>query len=127
MTGPTFAVAKVAKTPVQAKVFVAILKAEGIDASVEGESLADEVAISRRLMNLAGVRVLVPADSLARAREVLEPIEIDEQELERQALAAAPEHAPGEAPMEPDPVGVGVGVWLAALAIVGGAAVYALC
>ena len=124
MTEPAFAVARVAATPVQAKVFVAMLRAEGIDAFVEGDSLADEVAISRRLMNLAGVRVLVPANSLARAREVLQPAEIDEHELERQALAAAPAGAPDETPAEPEPVGIAV--WLAAFAILASAAAYAL-
>ncbi|HEU4418148.1 MAG TPA: hypothetical protein VFT55_04370, partial [Planctomycetota bacterium] len=95
MDRPLSAVARVAATPDQAKVFVAMLQAEGIPAYVEGDMLADEVAASRRLMNLAGTRVLVPSASLERAREILGNTEVDPAELEKQALAAAdPEPMP---------------------------------
>ncbi|HZN38757.1 MAG TPA: hypothetical protein VFD82_08130 [Planctomycetota bacterium] len=95
MNRPLSAVARVAATPDQAKVFVAMLQAEGIPAYVEGDMLADEVAASRRLMNLAGTRVLVPSASLERAREILGTVEVDPAELEQQALAAAdPESLP---------------------------------
>jgi hypothetical protein len=85
---PIESVAKVAATPAQAKVFVALLQAEGIPARVEGDSLVDEFAASRRLMNLIGTRVMVPTASLDRAQEILQPVEVDAAELERQALAA---------------------------------------
>ncbi len=95
MSTPITSVVRTAATPVQASVFVALLRAEGIPATTDGESLTDEVAMSRRLMNTAGTRILVPTASLARAREVLDrdgspPVDLDE--LTAQALAAeAPE------------------------------------
>jgi len=90
VTTPIESVARIAQTPAQAKVFVAMLMAEGIPARVEGDSLADEYAASRRLLNLMGTRVMVPTQSLDRAREILQPVAIDPEELERQALAEAP-------------------------------------
>lgn len=94
MTTPIATQVRVAATPEQAKVFVALLRAEGIPAHVDGDSLADEFALSRRLMNLQGVRVMVPTASLERAREILATEAIDETELEQQALAAeAPERS----------------------------------
>lgn len=84
-------VARVANTPGEAKVLVALLQAEGIPAHVDGESLADEVAMSRRAMNLNGVRVLVPGSHLELAKEVLASTAVPDAELEAQALAAAPE------------------------------------
>lgn len=94
MTQPLATVARVASTPEQAKVFVALLQSEGIPAYVDGDSLTDEFAMSRRLMNLTSVRVMVPTASLERAREILTTGAIDEEELEQQALAsAAPEAA----------------------------------
>lgn len=88
MTWPIESVACIASTPAQAKVFVARLQAEGIPARVDGDSLVDEFAAARRLMNLMGTRVLVPTPSLAAARAILQPIDIDPGELERQAMAA---------------------------------------
>jgi hypothetical protein len=85
-------VVRIATSASQARVFVALLQAEGIPAHVEGDALADEVAVSRRLMNLNGVRVLVPQDAVDAAREILAASAIDERELEAQALSAdAPE------------------------------------
>lgn len=86
MTAP--AVARVATTPNEAKILVALLQAEGIPAHVDGESLADEVALSQRAMNLQGVRVIVPTSSLEQAREILADTAVPESELEAQALAA---------------------------------------
>ena len=100
MTQPIASLARVAATPEQAKIFVALLQADGIPASIEGDSLADEVAVSRRLLNLNGTRVMVPTSSLERAREILGGVQIDEEELTAQALAAdAPEHE--EPPSQP--------------------------
>jgi hypothetical protein len=94
MTRPLASVARVASTPEQAKVFVALLQSEGIPAHVDGDSLTDEFAMSRRLMNLTSVRVMVPTASLERAREILTTEAIDEDELEQQALASpSPEAA----------------------------------
>ena len=89
-------VVRTAATPAQAKVFVALLQAEGIPAHIDGDSLVDEFIMSRRLMNLTGVRVLVPADAAARAHEILRTTAVDEDELTQQALAEEPED-PGPA------------------------------
>jgi hypothetical protein len=97
MDKPLSSVVRVAASPEQAKIFVALLQAEGIPAYVEGDSLADEFATSRRLVNLIGTEVKVPTSSLERAREILTKVEIDPAELEQQALAAAD----GEAPVPP--------------------------
>jgi hypothetical protein len=86
-TTPIESVARTASTPAEAKVFAAMLQAEGIPARIEGDSLVDEFAASRRLMNLIGTRVMVPTSSLERAKEILQPAEIDLDELTRQALA----------------------------------------
>lgn len=92
MSQPITSVVKVATTAAQAKLFAALLQAEGIPAQVDGDSLADEVAISRRLIHLNGTRVLVPTASLDRAREILTTVQIPDDELESQAMAAeAPE------------------------------------
>lgn len=96
---PIAAVAAEAATPAQADLMVALLRAEGIPATVEGAALADEVAISRRAMHLTGLKVFVPSDLLEHARAVLAPTDLGEDELAAQALAAAPEAGciPGEA------------------------------
>lgn len=90
MTDPIASVVRIAASPEQAKIFVAMLQAEGIPATVEGDSLADEFAMSRRLMNLAGTKVMVPTSSLDRAKEILDVGAIDADELEAQALSAGP-------------------------------------
>ncbi len=131
MDRPLSAVARVATTPEQAKIFVALLQAEGIPAYVEGDSLADEFATSRRMMNLVGTKVMVPTTSLDRARELLVKVEIDPAELEQQALAAADgESVPVPSPRPTPPARttnhwplvvaivaaiVFLGLWLAAL------------
>jgi len=95
MTTPIATVVRIAATPAEAKVLAARLQAEGIPAHVDGDSLSDEVAVSRRLMNLNGTRVMVPTASLERAREILASEVCDAAELEQQALAASdPERAP---------------------------------
>lgn len=115
MTAPIASVVRIAATPQQAHLFVALLQAEGIPAHVDGDSLADEVAMSRKLMNLAGTRVLVPTACLERAREVLGDAGVDERELEAQALAAeAPE---SEAPQPPPADARRRNVWPLLLAI----------
>ena len=89
MSTPIEALVKVAATPGQAKVWVTMLQANGIPARVDGDSLVDEFAAARRLMNLMGVNVMVPANCVEQARELLKPAEIDADELTRQALAEA--------------------------------------
>lgn len=85
MTAP--AVARVATTPNEAKILVALLQAEGIPAHVD-EVLADELAMNPRAMYLQGRRVIVPTSSLEQAREILADTAVPEAELEAQALAA---------------------------------------
>jgi len=111
MEEPDAVVVQTATTPAQAKVFVALLQAEGIPAYVEGDTLTDAVAASRRLMNLQGVRVLVPRSAQARAQEILADARVDDAEIESQALAAGPAPdrgahaaAPGDAPAQRGPV-----------------------
>ena len=88
MGEPISAVVKVANTPAQAKIYVAMLEAEGIPAFVDGDSAADEFAMSQRMLNVINVRVLVPTDTLSRARAILEPSEVRIDDLTRQALEA---------------------------------------
>ncbi|MGE3174194.1 MAG: hypothetical protein AB7O97_16315 [Planctomycetota bacterium] len=86
-------VVKIATTPIHAKVVVALLKANDIPAYADSDSLADEFAMSRKLMNLAGVKITVPAAMAERAREILQDADISEEDLAAQAIAAAPEVA----------------------------------
>lgn len=94
MSQPIQSVARVANTPAQAKIFVAMLEAEGIPARIDGDTLADEFAASQRLLNLSGTRVLVPTSALQRAQEILQMEPVDPEELERAALVGAPAPAP---------------------------------
>lgn len=94
MSQPLMSVVRVANSPEQAKMFAALLQGEGIPAHIDGDGLVDEFATSRRLMNLASVRVMVPTASLERARDLLGPVEIDAAELERQALEAEDPESP---------------------------------
>ncbi|MCA8951045.1 MAG: DUF2007 domain-containing protein [Planctomycetes bacterium] len=82
--------ARIATSPVQARFYAALLEGEGIRAYVDGATLVDEVAMSRALMNVNGTHVKVRRDQLERARDVLGDVEIDDDELEAQALAAGP-------------------------------------
>ena len=68
MTDPLSAVAKVASNPGQAKVFVAMLQAEGIPAFVYGGALTDEFAMSQQLAGLQGVTIRVAEDRLDEAK-----------------------------------------------------------
>ena len=94
-TGPVLA--RVASTAAEAKVLVALLRGEGIEATVDGDSLADEIAVSRRMMNLNGVQILVPAAQLEQARAFLADTAVPQDELEAQALAAPAEVGPAPA------------------------------
>lgn len=89
MNEPISTVVKVASTPDQAKVYVAMLEAEGIPAFIDGNSSTDEFAMSQRMLNVSDVRVLVPTEAFERALEILRPTEVDDDELARQAMDAA--------------------------------------
>lgn len=123
MTQPIATVVRTAATPEQAKVWVALLQAEGIPARVDGEALADEFAMAMRLMNRTGVKVLVPTASVARAKEILDAETVDEAELERQALAAEnPEQA-----LRPRPSARSGGMpWLSIAAVVAAVVFFSL-
>ena len=89
MSTPISTVVKVASTPDQAKIYVAMLEAAGIPAFIDGNSSADEFAMSQRLLNVSNVRVMVPTEAVERAMDVLKPAEIDADDLARQAMEAA--------------------------------------
>jgi hypothetical protein len=83
---PISTVVKVASTPDQAKIYVAMLEAEGIPAFIDGNSSVDEFAMSQRLLNVNNVRVMVPTEAAERAREILKPTDVDQDDLTRQAM-----------------------------------------
>ena len=56
-----------AKTPAEAQVVTALLRAAGIPVYVAGRRLADEFGVTQAAMGLAQVDVQVPADRLAEA------------------------------------------------------------
>lgn len=114
---PIASVVRTAATPAQAKLYAALLQAEGIPAHVDGDTLADEIAVSRSVMNLGNVRVLVPTSSLARAKEILAATAVDEDELEAQALAAAEPETPSRTRATP-PAARGSWFPVAAVAVV---------
>ena len=96
MSKPISTVVKIASSPDQAKMFVAMLAAEGIPAFTDG-SPPDEFSMSQRMMNLSGVKIMVPTEAADRAKEILAPhdAEVDLDELTRQALQAEdPEDGP---------------------------------
>ena len=88
MSDPISTVVKVASTPAQAKIYVSMLRAEGIPAFVDGDSAADEFAMSQRMLNVSNVKVMVPTEAAAIAAEILAPVDVDVDELTRQALSA---------------------------------------
>jgi len=89
MSEPIGTVVKVASTPDQAKIYVAMLEAEGIPAFIDGNTSSDEFAMSQRMLNVSNVRVMVPTEAAERAREILEPTDVDQDDLERQAMEAS--------------------------------------
>lgn len=60
-----------AKNPFDSQIKIALLQEAGIPAMGESDGLQDEIAVSHRLMNTAGVRVFVPEARLEDARDVL--------------------------------------------------------
>jgi hypothetical protein len=61
-----------ARSPAEAQVVAALLRAAGIPFYIEGRLLQDEFALSQALMGLTRARVEVPADRLQEARALLE-------------------------------------------------------
>lgn len=94
MAEPVMSVVRVARTPDQARLMVALLEGAGIPARVDFDGLVDEFVTTQRLMNLSGVHVFVPTSALAAANEVLGEVAIDDAELERQAREAADPETP---------------------------------
>ena len=90
-----------AHSALEAEWWVGALKGHGIQAVVFGEELADEFAMSQKLMGLGGgIRVMVPRPTLDAAREAMVQIEEDrpsEAELE-EAFAKTPALESDEAP-----------------------------
>lgn len=88
MSEPISTVVKIAANPAQAKMFVAQLEAAGIPATTDSAP-PDEFAMSQRMMNLNGTKVMVPTEALEKAKEVLADVQdVDLDELTRQALKA---------------------------------------
>jgi hypothetical protein len=61
-----------ARTPAEAQVVTALLRAAGIPVYVGGRRLADEFAVTQAAMGLSQVDVQVPADRLEEAKALLE-------------------------------------------------------
>lgn len=82
-----------AHSPLEAEWLVGALKGHGIHAIVFGDGLADEFAMSQKLMGLGGgVRVMVPRGALEAAREAL--AQLEQERPTPEALEAAFEAAP---------------------------------
>lgn len=66
-----FTVFQTARTPLEAELVASILRDAGIPAFVEGSMLADEFAVSQRLMNLNSIAVRVPTARVHDAQAAL--------------------------------------------------------
>ncbi|HEX5012178.1 MAG TPA: DUF2007 domain-containing protein [Planctomycetota bacterium] len=93
-----------ARSPIEAQVVLALLRAEGIAAFVNGIALADEFAVSQRAMNLAGVEIEVRAVDLERARRLVEDARRAGREVGDELVEAAPEDVQGTPPPELEPM-----------------------
>lgn len=71
---PGFVVLTQAENAFRAQFLAGALEAEGIPTHVDGDHLADEFAMSQKMMGLIQVRVLVPAERVNEAREILETL-----------------------------------------------------
>ncbi len=56
----------------EAEIIAGVLKEAGIPAFVEGQDLADGLAVAQRTLGQMSVEVKVPTDLLEKAQEVLE-------------------------------------------------------
>jgi hypothetical protein len=68
---PELVVFREARNPFEARIIAAVLEDAGIPVFVAGGMLADEFALSQRMMNLQSVAVQVPKDRLADAEQAL--------------------------------------------------------
>ena len=92
----TMVVLHQARTPVEAEILAALLRGQGIAVLIQGGQLNDQFAVSQRFMNLQGVKLLVHPDRLEEAQKILaERGDVDQQELERQAMNEEPESEEG--------------------------------
>lgn len=81
-----------ARSPAEAQIVAAVLRSADIPAYIGGSMLADEFAVSQRMLNVASVKVQVRRDQLPAAEAALAAArDVDPAELERAALAAAPD------------------------------------
>lgn len=72
---------RMAKSPFEAKIIAAVLDDAGIPAFVASGMLADEFALSQRMMNLQGVKVQVAEENLEKAEEALAAAKRSGEEL----------------------------------------------
>ncbi len=69
--GSKLVVLEEAASPFIAQLVKGMLEGEGIPAQIKEEFLVDEFAMSQKLINRAGVAVLVPEDQLEKARSII--------------------------------------------------------
>lgn len=69
--GSKLVVLEEAASPFIAQLVKGMLEGEGIPAQINEEFLVDEFAMSQKLINRAGVAVLVPEDQLEKARSII--------------------------------------------------------
>jgi len=72
---------RMAKSPFEAKIIAAVLDDAGIPAFVASGMLADEFALSQRMMNLQGVKVQVAEENLEKAEAALAAAKRSGEEL----------------------------------------------
>lgn len=81
-----------ASSAFEARILSTILSEAGIPNHVPGESLADEFAVSQRLVNLQGADIHVPPDLVEQARAAIESARPEtDARLEELAMAAGSE------------------------------------
>jgi hypothetical protein len=68
---PGYVVLTEASNTFQAQFLAGALESEGIPTHVDGDHLADEFAMSQKMLGLIKVRVMVPEDRLEDARAIL--------------------------------------------------------
>lgn len=82
MSEPELTWLDIARTPFEARIILGILEEAGIPAYIDGTSLADEVAVSRLLMNAAGVRIQVRQVDLDAAVQAIAAAKAQAPQLE---------------------------------------------
>ncbi|MEZ5963256.1 MAG: hypothetical protein R3F56_05350 [Planctomycetota bacterium] len=84
-----FAVFETAATPLEAELIAGIVREAGIPAFVTGSMLADEFALSQRLMHLGSITIQVPRHRLRDAAAAIEEARAGAIDLEDAASATA--------------------------------------